>query len=290
MITHSQIESLRSLSFLYSTATVRNIIKTNSLLSIEERVKKHRKNVIDTCSKVSFHNFIVELYAQMEHNYCNEYLYKNTILNKCLIEQYGVLDTVLLDEFKVGKSIADIVLINGEIKIFEIKTDLDSLKRLDNQLKDYQAFANKVYIVTNHKYVEELSKRYSDSPYGILEFKSGCLIEKKEAQTYNNLIDHEVIFRTIRKEEYLNIVLKSFGAIPDVPNTQIFKECLKLIKQIPILEFQLLVIEELKARKIKSPQLLLNNELPEELRFVCYSLNLDNKQYEILYKLLDTTI
>lgn len=183
MIVQNQIESLRSLSFLYSTATVRNIIKTNSLLSIKERIDKHKDIFQNSDSGVTFSNLLSQLYVQMTDNYCNEYLYKNVILNKCFIDKYGLEDTVLIDEFKIGKSVADIILLNGEIKIFEIKTDLDSLKRLDNQLADYQTIANKVSIVTTHKYINELSQRYSSSPYGIIEFTKGELQEHKTAES-----------------------------------------------------------------------------------------------------------
>lgn len=290
MIVQNQIESLRSLSFLYSTATVRNIIKTNSLLSIKERVDKHRNVFQNSDSEVTFSNLLSQLYVQMTNNYCNEYLYKNVILNKCFIDKYGLEDTVLIDEFKIGKSVADIILLNGEIKIFEIKTDLDSLKRLDNQLADYQTIANKVNIVTTHKYVNELSQRYGRSPYGIIEFTKGELQEHKTAESNTNFLSHEAMFKAIRKEEYIDIVKSKFGILPAVPNTQIFQECLKLIKKIPLLEFQKLVIGQLKKRKIKNPDLLLGNQVPKELRFICHSLNLDKNQYQTLHNLLNTTI
>lgn len=290
MIVQNQIESLRSLSFLYSTATVRNIIKANSLLSIKERIERHRNIFQNSDSEATFSNLLSQLYVQMTHNYCNEYLYKNVILNKCFIDKYGLEDTVLIDEFKIGKSVADIILLNGEIKIFEIKTDLDSLKRLDNQLVDYQTIANKVSIVTTHKYINELSQRYSASPYGIIEFTKGELREYKTAESNTDFLNHEAIFRAIRKEEYVDIVRNYFGVLPEVPNTQIFQECLKLIKEIPILEFQKLVIGQLKKRKIKNPDLLVGNQLPKELRFICHSLNLDKNQYQTLHNLLNTTI
>ncbi len=290
MIVQNQIESLRSLSFLYSTATVRNIIKTNSLLSIKERIDKHKNIFQNSDSGVTFSNLLSQLYVQMTHNYCNEYLYKNVILNKCFIDKYGLEDTVLMDEFKIGKSVADIILLNGEIKIFEIKTDLDSLKRLDNQLADYQMIANKVSIVTTQKYINELSQRYGASPYGIIEFRKGELYEHKTAESNTNFLSHEAMFKAIRKEEYIDIVKSHFGVLPTVPNTQIFQECLKLVKEIPILKFQKLVIRQLKRRKIKNPDLLVGSQLPKELRFICHSLNLDKNQYLILHNLLNTTI
>ncbi len=289
-ITQNKIESLRSLSFLYSTATVRNIIKDNSLCAIQDRIKKHQIIFKNAKNNLKFSYLLTELHAQMSENYCNEYLYKSAILNQYLIEKYGLEDTILIDEFKIGKSVADVILLNGEIKIFEVKTDLDSLKRLDSQLLDYQKIANKVYIVTNRKYIKEIFERYYNTSYGIIEFENNLLIEQKEAVSKIDFLSHEEMFKAIRKDEYLNIINRYFGFIPNVSNTKIFRECLELSKQISTIEFQKMVISELKNRKIKSPDYLLNEKTPKELRFICHSLNLDKTQYQTLYKLLDTTL
>jgi hypothetical protein len=226
----------------------------------------------------------------MTESYCNEYIYKNTILQKKLLEKYGFASTTLLSEFKIGKSIADLVLLNGEVKAFEIKTDLDSLKRLDSQLSDYQQFADKVYIVTNQKFIAQILNLYSNSNYGIIEFDGKDLIERKEALKSTTAFSYETIFKLLRKDEYLRIVKLMHSFIPNVPNTLIFRECFKLVKEKTIFEFQKYAVEELKNRRIDEPEYLINPKTPYELGFICYCLNLSEVQYHSLYELLDTTI
>ena len=42
-----------------------------------------------------------------------------------------------LTELPVGDSKADFIMINGRGVVYEIKTDLDNLLRLENQIRDY---------------------------------------------------------------------------------------------------------------------------------------------------------
>ncbi|WP_435357381.1 sce7726 family protein [Emticicia sp. SJ17W-69] len=290
MLAQNKIESLRSLSFLYNTSVIKDVLDTRSFVKIEDRINKHRGNILGSNAQIKFSSLLNTLYEQMTESYCNEYIYKNTILQKKLLEKYGFASTTLLSEFRIGKSIADLVLLNGEVKVFEIKTDLDSLKRLDSQLSDYQQFADKVYIVTNQKFIAQLLHLYSGSNFGIIEFDGKGLIERKEAQKSTNAFSYETIFKLLRKDEYLKIVKLMHNFIPDVPNTLIFRECLKLVKEKTIVEFQKFVVQELKKRKIDEPEYLKNPKTPYELGFICYSLNLSEVQYHSLYELLDTTI
>lgn len=67
---------------------------------------------------------------------------------------------MLLNEFRIGASIADTVLINGTNKVFEIKTELDTPERLTTQLQDYYKGFSEVYVFTHYslaaKYVQLL--------------------------------------------------------------------------------------------------------------------------------------
>jgi len=57
-----------------------------------------------------------------------------------------------------GKSRADLVAINGHVNAFEIKSDYDSLQRLENQVREYDLNFERNCIVTGEKYINEVSK------------------------------------------------------------------------------------------------------------------------------------
>jgi len=280
-------DSLRSLSQLFTPTTFSKIIRKNNYSILDNRLKKH---ITDT-KGLSRIDLIRIIFNKLEKQYKSEYIYKNALINKLLLGKYSLNTTTVINELKIKKSIADFVLLNGEIRISEIKTELDSLQKLNKQIKDYKTFANKVFIVTNSKYVNSLLELYQDDSIGIIEYtEKKTLKEIKPATENNNRLDYEVLFKSLRKNEYLELINNYFGFIPNVPNTMIFKECMKKVKTIEISVFQKLVLKQLKKRKIKQPDLLKSNKTPYELKHLCYTLDFNQKEYITLYEFLNKKI
>ncbi len=284
-VTHD-IESLRCLSQLFSPAVFKRIIKNDTIL-FEQRIRKH----LSVNENITNAQLIKSLYSSFEISYKNEYIYKNTLINDLLLKKYCLETTSVLNEFKIANSIADFTLLNGEARIYEIKTEYDSLDKLKKQISDYQKFANKVYVVSDSKFITKVLNEYEKSVVGIIEFTSNNELKEIKPATENLIfLDHSTIFKTLRKNEYLEIIYDFFGFIPEVPNTMIFRECLSLILTIDISLFQKMAFNKLKERKLKCPNLLKSNETPYELKYICNSLNLNNKEYQSLYSFLNQTI
>jgi len=280
-------DSLRSLSQLFTPTTFSKIVRKNDYSIIDKRFKKHITNI----KGLSRIDLIKIIFSKFEKQYKSEYLYKNALINKLLLGKYSLNTTTAINELKIKNSIADFVLLNGEIRIFEIKTELDSLQKLNKQINDYKTFANKVFIVTNTKYVNSILKLYKEDTIGIVEYTNKkTLKEIKPAIEDNRHLEYETLFKSLRKNEYLELVNNYFGFIPNVPNTLIFKECLNLVKTIEITIFQKLVLKQLKKRKIKFPDLLKSTETPYELKYLCYSLDFNKQEYLTLYEFLNKKI
>lgn len=93
----------------------------------------------------------------MKTDYRNEYYYKNTLLNKLLIGKHSVNTTSALTEVNINKSKADFVLINGKAVVYEIKTELDNLDRLECQIMDYYTrFESCLQIISTHYKIKHL--------------------------------------------------------------------------------------------------------------------------------------
>ena len=282
-------ESLRTLSQVFLTpSNFRKIVKNCEFESHKSKVRKHVTNL----DSKKFLTIVKFIYKQLEENYRSEYIYKNALLNQeLLMSKYGLADTIVLNEFRVGNSIADFVLLNGEVRIFEIKTDLDGFEKLAKQIEDYQKFANKVFIVVSHKNSDRLIEKYANSSVGIVALDNDGKLETiKDALSSVHNFDYATIFKTLRQPEYLEVIRDYFGGIPNVPNTQIFRECLELAKEIDICQFQSLAFNKLKQRSLKCPELLKSNKTPKELKHICYTLNLSDVEYKNLYSFLHTKI
>lgn len=288
VLANRNIDSLRSLSEIFTTSNFNKIVRLADYKITERKIKKHYTK---KTNNINYKIVLENLYSELQNDYRSEYFYKNNLLNTYLLRKYSLSTTTVFNEFKIGNSIADFVLLNGTARIFEIKTDLDGLNKLKKQISDYRQFADAVYIVTSSKYIDKVLLDYSKSTIGVIEFTQGnTLKEHKRAQSNTKYFNHEVIFKTLRKSEYLDIVDNYFGNIPDVPNTKIFRTCFELVSKIEIGQFQKIAFNKLKTRKIKCPNLLASQHTPFELKHICYTLDFSEQEYNSLYTFLNKSI
>lgn len=68
---------------------------------------------------------IRELYELLLKTHRNEYVYKNTLLNRIVMGRHSPRTSTAFTEVPIGDSIADFLIINGKATVYEIKTDLD---------------------------------------------------------------------------------------------------------------------------------------------------------------------
>lgn len=260
------------------------IVRENDFVLFQKQTEKYFNNALyDTNLDI-----IKSLYKSLQKNYRCEYIYKNNLVLK-LIKEHSLKTTLLINELKIGTSKADLVMLNGAIRVFEIKTELDDFTKLSKQLNDYQKFADGVSIVTDERNAQRLKIEYANTNIGIIILDTKNKLQTiKEANSNTSFFDFDVIFKILRKQEYLDLVAENFGFIPNVPNTQIFKACYELLASINIVEFQKQVLNKLKERKLVNPELLKSSNTPKELKHICNSLDFNEQEYQKLYNFLTT--
>ncbi|MDH5602489.1 MAG: sce7726 family protein [Cyclobacteriaceae bacterium] len=277
-----KIDGLRSLSQLFTPSNFKNVVRLGDMKGTNARIKKH----LSISGIVTYQDIFKAINNQLLKTYRSEYFYKNALLNKVVLGKYSVNTTRVLNEFKIGSSCADFVFLNGEVRVYEIKTELDSLSKLHKQIEDYSQIADKVYVVCSKKHAKTLIEKLKNTAIGIIEFTPhNTLKEIKKANISNNL-DHTTIFKTLRKSEYIDLLQRELHIIPNVPNTRFFRECLKLAKTIEVKRFQQLAMEQLKRRGLQCPKYLLSPETPAELKYLCYTMDLNYNDYIRLHYIL----
>ncbi len=250
--------------------TVPYIDKMVSGKSVSKTFYEYSKNFIPI-ENSTYRNFFNNMYCYMNKHYRNEYFFKNTILNKLLVEKHDILNTVALSELPVGTSIADFVLINGKGIVYEIKTDFDNLNRLSSQINDYYKVFSYVYVVVSKKQLLKVKEYLNDTPVGIYELtKTGNLLCRKKAKYYRKELSYETMFTLMRKYEFEQTLLKHFGKLPKVNHFMYYRECLKLIKKINIITLQKELMNHLKKRTILDNDIFLDSNIPNELNFYIY--------------------
>lgn len=231
---------------------------------------------------------ISEIYCELKNNYRNEYFYKNTLLNKLLLGVHSVNTTTALTEVAIAKSKADFVLINGKAVVYEIKTELDNLERLSSQIDDYYKAFDHVAVVTYEKNVKQLQRVLAniDKPVGIYVLrKNGRIGTVRKPHRYIGNLDKEIIFKLLRKGEYEDILAQWYGYLPEVTQFKYYAACKKLFLQIPIEESYLRVLKILKKRMQLEKEEFVN--VPYELKFLAYFMELTNDDYEKLAVFLE---
>lgn len=214
---------------------------------------------------------ISEIYHFMDTEYRNEYFYKNTILNQLLIQKHDLYNTAALTELPIGASKADFIMIDGRGVVYEIKTDLDNLARLESQIKDYYKVFSYVYVVVGNKQLLHVNNFLKNQKVGIYELGvSGKLICRKKARCNRDDLSYEALFQVLRKAEFESILLKHFGKLPEVNSFQYYRECQKWLERINIVSFQKDVMKCLKARTLLIVGNKLEEMVPYELRFYAY--------------------
>ena len=249
--------------------------------SFSECVKRYVRTEETTIGEA-----ISEIYHFMNCEYRNEYFYKNTILNQLLIKKHDLYSTAALTELPVGDSKADFIMINGRGVVYEIKTDLDNLLRLENQIRDYYKVFSYVYVVVGNKQLPHVREFLRDKKVGIYELTSnGELICRKKASYNRYNLSSEALFHVLRKAEFESIILKHFNKLPEVNSFQYYRECKKWLERINIITLQKDVMKCLKARTLLMIENKLEEKVPYELRFYAYFSKKINTNYQDIDKL-----
>ena len=237
---------------------------------------------------------ISEIYSYLDKQKRNEYFYMNTLLNR-LLGIHSVNTTTALSQVRINKHIADFVMINGEGKVYEIKTPFDNFDRLSDQIRDYFRAFSKVSLLTSSpgefERVSSWLNQLGDmgEAVGIYHMNDidtyFNLTFRRIPQQFDEHLEHICIFKLLRKGEYENIIKKHFNELPQVAPVFYFKKCFAMFEQIPLLEAQKLAFDELKKRnKITK---ITFNKIPDELKSVIYFAKLSNKLPK-LEQLLET--
>lgn len=254
--------------------------------SVPESFSKCVKRYIKT-EEATIGEAISEIYHFMDCEYRNEYFYKNTILNQLLIKKHDLYNTAALTELPIGDSKADFIMINGRGVVYEIKTDLDNLLRLENQIKDYYKVFSYVYVVVGNKQLSHVKEFLKDQKVGIYELTaSGKLICRKKALCNKENLSYEAMFQVLRKAEFESILLKHFHKLPEVNSFQYYRECQKWLERVNIITLQKDVMKCLKARTLMLVENKLEEKVPYELRFYAYfskKINLDYQEIDTFW-------
>ena len=209
-------------------------------------------------------NIYENYYNLLFDNFKNEYIYKNEIANKLYLEKHDYNEATLLTEFWTHKSKTDIVIINGTATVYEIKTEYDSLSRLDSQINDYRKVFDKIFIVSTEKYLKTIEKLYPD--LGLIELVDGRLKTHREAKVVNNYLDAFQMLLSLKKKEMLHLLNLLGCNNIETTDIKFYEKCFMIIEQFRGIDIYKEYICILKERNNNKNQKDYIDILPRSLK------------------------
>ena len=277
---------MRSYSSAFSRNVFSSIVSYSDFSQLNWLLRQYDENYY---IENTYMDYMSYLYKHLIRSYRCEYVFKNEIINQILLKKYGTRNTIAFNEFKVGDSIVDLAMMNGESKAFEIKTLLDSPRRLKKQMRDYKKVFNKCYLVVDADECEYYAEIIDDY-VGIVAlsfFRGHIRVEEFRPALKRGAIDGLTAMKCLRTYEYENIIRRLYGELPAVPVYKMYEACSNLICKVEPERLNLLFLEEVKKRKSATGRL---KNFPKELRQMMLSLNLSPNNERLLIEKLNNKI
>lgn len=150
----------------------------------------------------------------------DDYVYKAAVINKIVLGRRSLNTVSVVDEFRLHESRADLLLIDSELHAVEIKSDRDSLARVEAQVASYRLVCPKVSVVTNPGMEDQLLRRLPEST-GIYVLTDRMTLRALRLPNIDRSeIDVKALLDCIRIQEIRGAARLLGVEIPKVPNTK----------------------------------------------------------------------
>lgn len=217
-------------------------------------------------------------YTALSKEYRSEYFFKNIVAERLLLGRHSLNTATVLPEFRVGRSKADCVILNGNSTCYEIKSDFDNLDRLPEQLNFYKKLFDKVFVVVGKAHLQKVID-CCQRDIGILELtirKNLRLV--RDAQTATDNIDISILMRSLRVHEYKEIASKFAPHNLDYSNTEIFTVCENILKDAPSSEVRKAFNSTLKKTRKVEKNFILSLPRPLLMAGIGFKLRAEHRQ------------
>lgn len=277
----NRLLTTRDAARLFSSKRIAEIASGNFSYLLE--IAKNYQNSLK--SNFTATEVIDRAYAEISKDYRSEYFFKNTVAERILLGRHSINTATVLPEFRVGRSKADCVILNGSSTCYEIKSDFDNLDRLPEQLSFYRRIFDRTYVVVGKAHLKKVQAICGED-IGIIELTSKRSLRTiREAKVSKDPVDIPILMRSLRVNEYKEITSKVSNASTDYPNTEIFSICESILESSSSDDVREAFCSTLKqSRKIEKDYIL---SLPRSLLMAGIGFKLRTEQRRSLVENLN---
>lgn len=211
---------LAALSRLFSSSVIRELARRGRS-PLFTRLARQSQLFASLPASECVHSLFDAAFQLLKRQGCrDEYVYKAALVQKILLGRHSLQTASMLNEFRVGGCKADLAILNGTATVYEVKSERDSLARLQRQIAAYMTVFSRVYVITAETHVNAVMTSLPEE-IGVLQLNSRHQISTlREAADRPERTSPIAIFESIRTGE-ARLILQARGvSIPVVPNTQ----------------------------------------------------------------------
>jgi len=137
-------------------------------------------------------------------------------------------NTIIVSEMGLseGKAIVDVASINGVMCGYEIKSDVDSLYRLEKQIHTYKNYFQKITVVTTKTHLAKIRKNYPNWLGLMLAYEEGGIVCIKQLRQpkYNRQTSKQEISSLLWRDEVKTLLaLRGIKGISNAPRHQLWE-------------------------------------------------------------------
>ena len=220
----------------------------------------------------------------------DEYIYKAALTHRVLLGRHSLRTACMLSEFRVGDCKADIAILNGTTTVYEIKSERDSLARLERQISAYRKVFASVYVIAGENHVEAVFRAVPED-VGVMSLSRRYSIQtRRNALNMPGRICSLTVFETLRTKEAQQLLAELGIKAPVVPNIRLRSELRAVFEQLPPTDVHAGMLCTLKRTRDLQPLSSLVDRLPRSLHAAALSVPLRRGDHERLILAVNTPL
>ena len=220
----------------------------------------------------------------------DEYVYKAALTHKILLGKHSLKTASMLNEFRVGPCKADLAILNGTATVYEIKSERDSLSRLERQILAYEKVFPTVIVIAGENHIDSVLAS-TPNEIGVLQLsKRHQISEVRKAVDRPDRVCPTTIFESVRTDEAKAILTYLSIEVARVPNTVMHAERRTRFEGQPARDVHVAMVKVLKRTRHLAPLSELVENLPQSLQPAALSTTIRRSDHHRLVSSLTTNL
>ncbi len=217
----------------------------------------------------------------------DEYVYRSALTQKILLGRHSLRTASMLSEFRVGRRKADLVILNGTSTAYEIKSERDSLVRLEKQVEMYKRVFAEVNVIASECHIDRILS-LTPEDVGVL-----CLSKRYQISTVREAIEEpnriypSSVLDCLRTDEAMSILNSLEVDVPEVPNTMRRKVLKRAFSDLDPTTLHRQMVRTLKYSRSLAPYNDLVLQLPSSLHAAALSIPIRQTERARLVKTIN---